>query len=62
MWSRLPFVNSWMDASEYGVLRVGQKAVWSLLGVCSMARPPSDTTITHYLNTPTVYGLGEDNM
>lgn len=52
-----PFVNSWMDSSEYGVLRLGQKAVWSLLGVCSIARPPSDTVVTHYLNTHGSRGL-----
>lgn len=57
VWSRLPFVNSWMDSSEYGVLRLGQKAAWSLLGVCSIARPPSDTVVTHYLNTHGSRGL-----
>lgn len=56
VWGRPPFVNSWM-ASEYGVLRLGQKAVWSLLGVCSIARPPSDTIVTHYLNTHCSRGL-----
>lgn len=57
VWGRHPFMNSWMDASEYGVLRLGQKAVWSLLGVCSIARPPSDTVVTHYLNTHCSRGL-----